>query len=131
MKPLSKELTSKWSLKEPLYVEKKDERYARLSKQLATNGFCDAETWDLSSVIAEFILPRLIRFKELNNGFPGGFTSEEWDAILDQIIFAFDWSLHDLDEKYNKLTIEEREINWKKYEKGMEQFSKWFRQLWW
>ena len=131
-KILSKKLTSRWSLKKPLFLEKTDKRYKRHLKQLKTNGFSDAETWCLDSIIAEFILPRLIRFKELNIGYPGGDMSpEKWDIALDEMIFAFDWSLHCEDDKYKDLSKEEGDKNWDRYDEGMKLFAKWFRQLWW
>lgn len=131
MKKLSKKLQSKWSLKKPLYLEKTDKRYSRHIKQLKTNGFTDSETWALDSVIAEFVVPRLIRFKEVNTGFPHGLTPESWDDIIDKIIFALDWSLHCEDDKYDSLSKEEQEENWKKYEEGMQLFAQYFRHLWW
>jgi len=131
MKKLSKKLTSRWSLKAPLYLKDTDKRYAGHLKQLQTNGFSDAETWGLDAVISEFILPRLIRFKEVNNGIPYGLTSEHWDAILDQMIFSFEWNIHHEDEKYDVLTEDERNLNWDKYKLGMDKFSKHFRDLWW
>jgi len=130
-KKLSENLKSKWSLKEPMYVEKFEDRYTKYANQLKTDGFSDTETWSLSDVICEFILPRLIRFKEINNGFPQGTTSEKWDEILDQMIFAFDLSLHWEDEKYDNLSEEEKKTNWMKYEIGMDLFRRYFRDLWW
>ena len=97
-KCLNKNLTSRWSLKKPLYLKKTDKRYARHLKQLKTNGFSDAETWGLDSVIAEFILPRLIRFRELHIDFPGGWedvTFEKWNSMLDEMIFAFEHMVSD------------------------------------
>lgn len=131
MKRLSKNLRSDWSLKKPLYLKKDDKRYKRHVKQLKTNGFSDSETWALDSVICKFILPRLIRFKKVNIGFPGDLTPEKWDAIIGQMIFAFEWSLHHEDDKYEKLTDKEKKTNWLLYEVGMNLFAKWFRHLWW
>jgi len=124
---------SEWVRKDPLYINKKDDRYKSAVKQLKERGFCDSETWGLDATICKFILPRLIRFREINAGYPGGedMTSEKWDAILDQMIFAFDWSLNCEEEKYEKLTEKERKENWLRYEVGMQQFAKWFRHLWW
>ena len=131
MKTISKKLISEWSTKKPLYIKKTDKRYARYVKQLKTNGFCDVETWGLDSVIAQFILPRLIRFKEINIGYPIDLTFEQWNTTLDEIIFAFEWSLHNEDKQYNTLTIEQRKQNWNRYYKGMKEFAKHFRELWW
>jgi hypothetical protein len=126
------QLKSKWSLKKPLYLKKTDRRYAIQIKQLKKWGFSDSETWSLYDPIAEFILPRLIRFKEITIAYPGNnITMEKWKAMLDEMIFAFDWALHDEDDKYDNLTEKQRDANWKRYEKGMELFAKWFRALWW
>lgn len=127
----SKYNTSRWKISKPLYIDKKDKRYSRQKQQIKDKGFSDSETWALDDVICEFILPRLIRFKELNNGYPGGLSSEKWDVILDQMIFAFDWSLNHDDKKYDDLDEKTKNENWSKYEVGINQFSKYFRELWW
>lgn len=121
---------SKWSLKKPLYLDKKDKRYPKHVKQLKENGFSDAETWSLYSPIAEFILPRLIRFKEIAMGYPMGLSEAKWNEILDDMIFALDWSLTS-DEKSETMTKGEVRKSWQRYERGMKLFAKWFRDLWW
>lgn len=133
MKKASKKLqklSSKWSLKKPLYVDEKDKRYKRYVKQLEMDGFCTPETWSLYNVIAEFTLPRLKRFREVTAGYPGCFENiEEWYDVLDQIIFAFEWV-----EKYDNLDgMSQKEIkaNWVKHNKGMKLFVKYFFALWW
>lgn len=133
MKKLSKTLVSEWSCKRPLYLKRRDNkrRYDRYAKQLKTNGFSDTETWGLDSVIAKFVLPRLIRFKELNNGMPIDFNEGTWDEVLDKMIFAFDWTLNWEEKKYENLTEEQQKENWKRYEEGMALFGKYFRDLWW
>jgi hypothetical protein len=130
-KKIEKYTTSKWSLKKPLYLDKKDKRYKEHLAALKKNGFSHAETWSLDSVISEFVLPRLKCFKQVNNGVPCGFTEEKWNEIIDKMIFAFEWNLAyendenlDLDKKLQK-------ANWKKYNEGMKLFSKHFRNLWW
>jgi hypothetical protein len=122
-------IKSKWKLSSPLYITKKDKRYAKNVKQLKEWGFSDTETWSLYSPIAQFILPRLKRFKQIVRSYPAGLTPEKWDAMLGEMIFALDWSLTS-DEKSMKMTPEESTANWKRYEVGMELFAKWFRDLW-
>jgi hypothetical protein len=70
--------------------------------QNLTRCWNDSDTWGLDNTFAQFVLPRLRRFKELNNGVPGNFEinklnggdfeeqKKEWDAILDKIVEAFD-----------------------------------------
>lgn len=127
-------LLSEWSCKSPLYIKKSDKRYARCLKQLKTRGFSDTETWALDSVIAKFILPRLIRFKEITNAYPGGeMTEEKWDAALDDMIFAFQWVIlvNDNEVDYFKLSKKEESDNQKRHERGMKLFAEYFMNLGW
>jgi len=129
-------LTSRWSLKKPLYLGKKDKRYKKHLKQLKENGFSDAETWGLDSVITEFVLPRLKRFREIHNCYPvnlEGNSEEKWIEILDKMIFSFEWSIAEMNltAEYCKLNQEEIKSNWEKYAEGMKLFSEYFRDLWW
>jgi hypothetical protein len=120
-------------LEAPLYLEKGDNRMGYMKKQLKKEGFCDSETWALYACVAEFILPRLQRFKEVTIAYPMGLTPEKWEAMIDEMIFAFDWTLNEeeLHGKYSNLTKEEKDANWKRYENGMRLFGEWFRALWW
>jgi len=126
-------MKSKWSLKKPLYLEKDDKRYKDHVNQLKVDGFSDAETWSLDSVIAEFVLPRLKRFKDIHAAHPADLTEDEWKEKLDEMIYAFDWVLKsdEMDDDYMKLSNEELKLNWKRHEKGMKLFSKHFTNLWW
>lgn len=123
--------SSRWSLKKPLYVDKSDKRYKCHIKQLKENGFSDAETWALDSVVAEFILPRLKRFHEITISYPNDIAFKEWKNILNKIIFAFEWSLTCKESNNLNLSKEKEKINWEKYNEGMQLFSKYFRDLWW
>ena len=116
----------KWALKKPLYVTKKDKRYKRYVKQLATTGISDDETWSLFSVIAEFALPRLKRFKKIPFGYPGNITSEEWDRILGEMIFAFEYALMDVDEQEH---LKMRK-GYYRYKRGMKLFTQYYFHLW-
>ena len=125
---MKKEFISRWTLSKPLHLLENDKKYKKYNKQLKKHGFCDSETWDFRSVISEFILPRLKRFKEVTNGYPPELTFKEWKNILDKMIFAFEWV-----SIYNNLDLNQKEINdgFKKYNEGMDLFSKYFMNLWW
>lgn len=106
-----------------LKVADKDERAILFAKQRDERGWDDSETWSLFVNIAEFVVPRLHRFKELNFGFPSNITSEEWDNKLDAMIRAFE--LIALDEVcYTK--EQDKEI-----EQGLDLFREWYFDLWW
>ena len=104
------------------YNKDNEEKYVQ---QRLERGFDDSETWSLDYTIASFILPRLKRFKEVTNGYPANFeTFEEWIAVIDKIIKAFE-------NKVNSDNLEwteeiEAEIN-----EGLTLFAKWFSHLWW
>lgn len=106
-------------------LDKSDKRLKRFAKQRRERGFDDTETWGLDSTIAEFTLPRLKRFRELVCGHPGSLTMEEWEAILDKMVRAFE--LVTDDEKGRNLSKGE----WKEVDQGLDLFSKWFLHLWW
>jgi hypothetical protein len=59
------------------------------------NGFPDSDTWSLDITIAKYTLPRLKRLKELKDGYPSDMTEQQWDEILDKMIFAMDYLAND------------------------------------
>ena len=75
-------------------------------KQLKETGFSDTETWCLFACITEFVLPRLKRFKKINNGYPDGLTEKKWQTILSKMVFAFEWIImnEEMTEEYIKLS---------------------------
>lgn len=131
--------TSRWSLKEPMHMEEYKEskvakhrnRYADLDSQLRDFGFCESELWNLDCTIAEFILPRLIKFKETTDGSPSGEAMkldpdqnevDEWNNILDKMILAFYHLAGDGPFLEEQEAVEVKE--------GLELFAKYFRALW-
>ena len=47
------------------------------------------DTWSLDSTLSLIILPGIKQLKATQHGYPSGLTQEEWDNILDEMIFAF------------------------------------------
>jgi len=64
-----------------------------------------------------------------NNEIPDAFSEEEWKMIIDDIIFAFKFILHEdnVDGSYDE---EEYNRNYKRYKKGMKLLSIYFICLW-
>ena len=122
-KRLSKKLQSAWKLKNPLYLKPADRRYKLYKKQLKTNGFSDTETWNFDYVIASFILPRLKRFREINNGFPEKLGEKGWNKVLDRMIMGFELQVLDK-SNMSDLDYENIEDAWKL-------LSEYRRDLWW
>lgn len=86
-----------------------------------TWGFDESELWNFDITIAKFILPRLIKFKENNpGGYPAILTLDEWNDILNKMIFAFE-----------KITQEKQLEYPKEIQEGTELFGKWIQALWW
>lgn len=102
-------------------------RWVRFFYQRRTRGFDDSETWALDTSLSRLIVPRLKRFKELLDGHPAEMTFEEWNEILDEMIWSFDWFAS---EKRWDLTNEEEVVQLKRAEAGIQLFAKYFDSLW-
>lgn len=81
------------------------------------------ETWNLDYHIAKYSLPRLQRFKELSKAYPPDLTEEQWDIMLDDMIYAMD-SLVSLD-------VSDTEVDEERVSKGLRVFGERLRDLWW
>lgn len=109
-------------------IKKDDDRFEAYKKQRLERGFDNSELWSLDCTIAEFIAPRLKAFKEAAaeiGDHPCNVTEQEWQTILGEMVEGFeiypdrfDWA------------DEEAELNWKKVNKAMSHFHKYFFALW-
>lgn len=100
-----------------------------------------SDLWSLDITIANFVLPRLKKFKKENIGYPGieeMDTPEKWDEALDKMILAFEYVIHEfdwwLDDEYvtkikNSCLAEEKRRQ-AVISEGLQLFAKWFRYLW-
>ena len=95
------------------------------------------ETWNLDVNLAKYILPRLKKFKELNNGYPGREemdTPEKWDEALDKMIQAFEYVVNEFDWWTNNSEYgcfdEEKRIQ-AVINDGIQLFAKYYMDLWW
>lgn len=122
-------------------------------------GVSDYECWNLDFTIAKAILPKLKRFRSMkrwgcpaaftadgemirNPNDPGGepflyLTEEEWNQILDEIIFAFDYTINE--DHYNKLPAKPGESNkyidksqklFERQKRGLKLFTLYYGNLW-
>ena len=55
--------------------------------QRLERGFDDSELWSLDATLCKFLLPRLKRFKKVTCVHPACLSQEEWNSILDEIIW--------------------------------------------
>ena len=102
-----------------------DERQVKWEWQREKRGFDDTEIWSLFTTISDFIYPRLIAFKEYKCDYPINLTPENWDEILDKMIFAFKFYS---DEYKREEPVSEETIQ--KVREGMDLFVEYFRDLW-
>lgn len=105
-----------------------DKRLEQLYNQHCTNGFDNSETWHLATTMANFILPRLKNFKESHCDHPCGMTFEQWNKIIDKMIFAFEYHK---DKWVCEWNGDELDKNLKKVEQGLKLFAKYYGDLWW
>jgi len=98
-------------------------------QQRFENGFDDTETWHLDCTFALFMIPRLKRFIEVNNGVPNGETEESYNDKINFIIKAFE--SYYASDKYYKAEDEEREQLVKNVKVAVEHLSKLWFELWW
>ena len=91
-------------------------------------GCTDRETWNIDLELANFLLPRLKRYKQISMGYPSKYTEKAWNEILDTMIEGFE-----LVKKHN--TVDNMFIlghkNKRKIEKAYELISIHFKNLWW
>lgn len=99
-----------------------DDREIPFREQRITRGFDDSETWSLRNTIADFILPRLKRHREIieNKILNTGRLYEN----IDLSIRAFE-----IVKKENTGEVTKKE--WREYDKGMKAFHQVFMRLWW
>lgn len=88
------------------------------------NRFSYESTWNLDVTFAKFIYPRLKYHRDHSHSYPGLLTMEEWEEILDKMLFSFDifrtGQIYDIDDKEMGDRVQE----------GLELFGKWYGDLW-
>ena len=99
-------------------------------QQRFEQGFDDTETWHMDRTIALFIIPRLKKFIELNNGIPTGETVESYNEKLNFIINAFE-NYYATNRYYESVDDAERKQLTDDVKKAVEYLSKLWFELWW
>ena len=99
-------------------------------QQRFENGFDDTETWHMDRTIALFIIPRLKKFIQVNNGIPNGETIESYNEKLNFIISAFE-NYYATNKYYESVDDTERKQLTDDVRKAVEYLSKLWFELWW
>jgi hypothetical protein len=97
------------------------------------HGYRMKELYNLSYYLSKYILVRLKAFRDHNSTYPPILSYNEWLTTLDEMIWAFEWEvsgeIDNPDTSKDGWEVE-YDIKWKKFNKGLELFSKYFRELW-
>jgi hypothetical protein len=99
-------------------------------QQRFEQGFDDTETWHMDRTIALFIIPRLKKFIELNNGIPTGETVESYNEKLNFIISAFE-NYYATNKYYESVDDAERKQLTDDVKQAVEYLSKLWFEMWW
>jgi hypothetical protein len=90
------------------------EKLALYKKQRIERGFDDTELWSLDRTIAKYVLPRLVEFKKVVNGYPPEFDKlDDWMDVIDKMIYSFDHIVNC--EKYDDELDNELGTDWVGY----------------
>ena len=116
-----------FSIAEEVYSDE-PEKLERYKKQRDERGFDDTETWHLDKSLTLFLIPRLKRFIELNNGFPSGQTEESFNEKLNFILKSFEEYYYNENDEVSLELEKERLSNAKKAAALLGEI--WF-DLWW
>jgi hypothetical protein len=100
-------------------------RWIKHRYQKITRGFSDDETWSLDVTIADFVIPRLKRYKQLANGYPPDLTEKKWKSYQNEMIWAFEHLQKDMYLASDWKKKGERMKN------GLALFAKYLPSLWW
>lgn len=104
----------------------KHDKAKKWRKQRKKRGFDDTELASLDTSLARHIYPRLLAFRDYTKSYPMGMTEEQWNEILDKMLFSFKIIM---DEEYFDLPAEDTETH-KILQQGFELFGKYYQHLW-
>jgi hypothetical protein len=96
-----------------------DERTPIWKEQREKYGFDERELWDLHTVIAAFVYPRLKMFAEYTASVPMGMKPLEWRNILEKMVRAFELIITDQVEAHHAEVTE-----------GLDLFREYYFDLW-
>lgn len=116
-----------FSIAEDTYPNDPD-KLEKYRKQREEKGFDDTETWQLDKTFALFMIPRIKRFIQVNNGFPNGETHESYVEKLRFIVKSFEE--YYIDDNINtSLELEKERLENAK--QALDILSKLWFCLWW
>jgi hypothetical protein len=95
-------------------------------------GFKDKEIWNFDETIVEFLLPRMKRFREVNNGYPVKLSWDEWNNILDKIINNLEFYKKDFNDLADvKEIIKKENEQTEALREALKLIAEYIEWLWW
>jgi len=92
------------------------------------NGFSPDECWSLKTAMAEFLLPRLEKFREDTISFPPELGYDRWKEMIGEFI----WLMRQVLDEDSPFPGEDGYDEWlKRYLDAMRDFGKYWTDLWW
>jgi hypothetical protein len=118
--------------------------------QRAYRGWADDDTWNLDGYLSKIIRDSVKGLRNTNDSYPADMKFEEWEAILDNIVYTFDINykvlnnyyliLQKVDKWSEELYLEQKEKYYEfhvlslnetiRYERGWQLFKTYYFQLW-
>ena len=93
------------------------------------------DLWNLDAFYSNLIVRSLTEFKKTTIGYPARLNSmENWQSILDDIIFAFKYKSqdpYDQDIEEKNMSIGEISARQDRASRGFDLFKEYFNDLWW
>lgn len=120
-----KYLATKKGKKEAKKMNKRNKKH---QAHLKKHGWDTTETWNLETTISCFIYPRLKSFSENLVGYPHNLTEKKWNKILKKMLFSFKHLSGNAVDDWE--TAEDYKETYKKIQKGLNLFSKYYQALW-
>lgn len=117
-------------------------RKLKMKKQRAKQGYCDEDIYDMYDWFLNIVPRMLTDFNKNRIGYPCDLTNEEWNNIIERIIFCLAEANEDTCTQTNELSPKTNPTEWQRREselvkyrdsmlkEGLELFTKYFWDLW-
>lgn len=107
----------------------------KMKKQRTKKGYCDLDVWNIDLFIENKLLAILKEFKKNTISYPLDLTKEEWDKILDRMIYL----LTEMNEQTcsvqfdgtEESLVKQNELREKSKNEFYDLLKKWHFELWW
>lgn len=103
-------------------------KYYKYLWMSAPNVWGGTFTISTNQQLAELILPYLKRFQELRIGYPANMTDEQWESIISEMIWGFEWFAN-----CNRMNFVSKvsSNDYIRAQDAIQLFARYYPQLWW